>query len=190
MPYIYSGKQLRVGKAWKDNDGVMHPANWATAWSDADKAAKGVVWQDPNPQDAPFDSRFYWGREADGTLIPRNLDDVAEVDENGDPVLDEKGVQVITKGLRTQLIERTKETAGAMLAKTDWMVVRAAEGIKPVSQAILDYRQSIRDKSDAIEAAISVCGTIDDIIMLHTVPTDADGNPTGNAPINDWPEEI
>jgi len=27
-------------------------------------------------------------------------------------------------------------------------------------------------------------------MALYNAPVDADGNPTGNAPINDWPETI
>lgn len=189
MPYVYSGKTLRVGKAWVDNNQVTHPANWASAWSDADKAAKGVVWEEPSPQDAPFDSRFYWGRQADGTLIPRNLDDVAEVDENGDPVLDENGEQVITKGLRTTLKEQVNATAYGIFKETDWMYVRDAEVGEAVPQKVRWYRQGIRNNVEQIKAAIDVCGTIDDVIMLHTVPTDADGNPTGNAPINNWTDK-
>jgi hypothetical protein len=27
-------------------------------------------------------------------------------------------------------------------------------------------------------------------MALYDVPVDKDGNPTGNAPINDWPKEI
>jgi hypothetical protein len=27
-------------------------------------------------------------------------------------------------------------------------------------------------------------------MALYDVPVDGDGNPTGNAPIHDWPEEI
>ena len=190
MPYMYNGKALRTSKGWVEQDtGIQHPANWATAWTDADKAAKGVVWQDPSPQDAPFDSRFYWGRQADGTLIPRSLDDVAEVDENGDPVLDEDGVQIITKGLRTQLIEKVKTQAGGLLAPTDWMVIKASEveGYT-VPAEIITYRQAVRQASNDIENAIVACTDLDSFKALYETPVDADGNVTGNAPINDWPE--
>jgi len=185
MSYKYSGRMLREGRSWTDNDGIQHPASWGR-WTAEEKAAKGLVWvEDP----APFDNRFYWGRDANGDLIPKNLDDVAEVDENGDPVLDEDGNQVITKGLRTTLIEKVKAQAGDLLRPTDWMIIRGVElAGKPPALEVKAYRQVIRDKSDQIETQIMVCGTIEDIIMLHTTPTDQDGNPTGNAPIADWPE--
>ena len=181
MPYMYNGKALRTGKGFTDTDGVQHPANWASAWSKDEIAEKGITWVDPEPT---FDNRFYWSAG-----VPRTLEDVAEVDENGDPVLDEKGVQVITKGLKTQAIEKIKAQAGGMLAKTDWMIIREAEGIKTAKQETKAYRKAIRDASDAIEASIVACATLEDFMALHETPVDAEGNPTGNAPIADWPEE-
>ena len=41
-----------------------------------------------------------------------------------------------------------------------------------------------------IEAAITAASDLAAFIALYDVPVDADGNPTGNAPINDWPDEI
>ena len=48
------------------------------------------------------------------------------------------------------------------------------------------YNYADRDLKDAITA----CDTLAKFIALYDVPVDGDGNPTGNAPINDWPEEI
>jgi len=185
MSYKYSGRMLREGRSWTDNDGIQHPASWGR-WTDEEKAAKGVVWED---DPAPFDNRFYWGRDANGDLIPKSLDDVAEVDEDGNPILDAKGEQVITLGLRSTLIAKVKDQAGGLLQPTDWMIIRGVElAGKPPALEVKAYRQAIRDKSDQIETQIMVCGTIEDIIMLHTTPTDQDGNPTGNPPISDWPK--
>lgn len=181
MPYMYNGKALRTGKGFTDTDGTKHPATWATAWSDEDKAAKGLVWIDPAPT---FDNRFYWSAG-----VEKALEDVAEVDEDGNPVLDENGVQVITKGLKSNAIALVKTQAGGLLAPTDWMVIKASEveGYT-VPAEIITYRQAVRQASNDIEASITACGTLDAFKALYDVPVDADGNPTGNAPINDWPE--
>jgi hypothetical protein len=40
MAYLYSGRIIRAGKAWTDNDGIQHPSNWML-WDDATKTAKG-----------------------------------------------------------------------------------------------------------------------------------------------------
>ena len=183
MAYKYSGKVLRVGKAWTDNDGVLHPAQWATAWTDEEKAAKGIVWED---DPAPFDNRFYWSAG-----VEKALEDKAEVDEDGNPVLDEDGVQVITKGLKSNAIALIKTQAGGLLAPTDWMVIKASEVADyTVPADVITYRQAVRQASNDIEDAIVACTDLDSFKALYETPVDADGNPTGNAPINDWPEEV
>ena len=45
----------------------------------------------------------------------------------GDAVLDTDGNQLVTKGLKTIWIEKTKATAKSLLSPTDWYVVRNAE---------------------------------------------------------------
>ena len=181
MPYKYSGRILRVGKSFKDNDGVLHPAQWATAWTDEEKQAKGIVWED---DPAPFDSRFYWSAG-----VEKELEDVAEVDEDGNPVLDENGVQVITKGLKSNAIALVKTQAGGLLAPTDWMVIKATEvDGYTVPAEIITYRQAVRQASNDIEDAILGVTTLEDFKALYEAPVDAEGNVTGNAPINDWPE--
>ena len=181
MPYSYSGKMLREGRSFKDNDGTLHPATWATAWSDEEKAAKGLVWIDPAPT---FDNRFYWSAG-----VEKALEDVAEVDEDGNPVLDENGVQVITKGLKSNAIALVKTQAGGLLAPTDWMVIKASEveGYT-VPAEIVTYRQAVRQASNDIEDAIVACTDLDSFKALYETPVDAEGNVTGNAPIADWPE--
>jgi hypothetical protein len=180
--YKYGETVIRVGRSWTNNDGITHPRNWAN-WSDADKAAAGLVWEDDAPA---FDSRFYWSAD-----VPKNIDDVNEVDENGDLLLDEDGVQVVTKGLKTNAIELVKTQAGGLLAPTDWMVIKASEVADySVPADILTYRAAVRTASNTIEAAITACTDLASFMALYDTPVDADGNPTGNAPINDWPEAI
>ena len=49
-----------------------------------------------------------------------------EVDENGDPIM-EDGVQLVTKGVKSNLIAEVKAQQGARLAETDWAVIRNAD---------------------------------------------------------------
>jgi hypothetical protein len=177
----YSGKVIRVGRGWTDNDGITYPAQWATRWDAETKAAKGLVWVD---DPAPFDNRFYWD-----TDIPKNIEDVNEVDEEGNPVLDEDGNQVVTKGLKSNAIALVKTQAGGLLAPTDWMVIKASEvGDYSVPASVLEFRAAVRLASNQIEAAILATSTLDEFKSLYDVPVDAEGNPTGNAPINDFPK--
>ena len=179
MAWTFNGKIIREGRSFTDNDGIKHPTNWGR-WSDAEKQAAGLVWKD---DPAPYDNRFWWDADT-----PKALDDVPAVDENGDPVLDEKGQQLVTKGLKSVWISQTKATAGGLLAPSDWYVTRQAETGDAVPQAVLDYRAAVRAASGAIESAIDGAADHAAFVALFDTPVDADGNPTGNAPIADWPE--
>ena len=163
MAYKYSGRIIRAGKAWTDNNQIQHPANWML-WDDATKAAKGLVWED---DPASFDGRFYWSAD-----LPKALDDVTEEDDT------------ITKGLKSNAIATVKAQAAGMLAPTDWYVVRKSETGDAIPSAVTTFRAAVRTASGTIEAAITAAANLDAFIALYDAPED------GNAPINDWPEEV
>lgn len=182
MAYTYNGKIIRAGRAWTGTDGIQHPRNWMI-WSDSEKTARGLVWED---DPAPFDNRFYWSAD-----LPRALDDVNEVDEDGNALLDADGNQVVTLGLKSQYKAQTKTTAASLLAPTDWQVIKAAEvSAYSVPANIGQYRTDVRAASNTIETAIDNAADLDAFIALFDTPVDSDGNPTGNAPINNWPDEV
>ena len=182
MPWKYNNTIIRAGKSWRDDNSITHPATWMR-WSDEYKVTMGLVWED---DPAPFDSRFYWSAD-----LPKALDDVNEVGEDGNPMLDADGNQVVTLGLKSQYKAQTKATAASLLAPTDWQVIKATEVADySVPSAVTQYRSDVRTASNTIEAAIDAASDIDAFVALWDVPVDADGNPTGNAPINDWPDEV
>jgi len=163
MAYKYSGRIIRAGKAWTDSDGIQHPSSWMI-WDAATKAARGLVWED---DPAPFDGRFYWSAG-----VAKSLDDVTEEDGT------------ITKGLKSNAIATVKAQAAGLLAPTDWYVVRKAETNEGAPENVLQYRSDVRAASGTIEAAITAATTLEDFMALYEAPED------GNAPINDWPEEV
>ena len=164
MPWKYNNRTIRAGRAWTGIDGVQHPRNWMI-WSDAEKTARGLVWED---DPAPFDNRFYWAAD-----LPRALDDVTDEDGN------------VTLGLKSQYKAQTKTAAASLLAPTDWHVVKATEvAAYSVPANISQYRTDVRAASNTIEAAIDGAADLDAFIALFDAPED------GNAPINDWPEEV
>lgn len=178
--YKYNGKVIRPNRAWSADDGLQHPANWMKM-SDSRKTEIGLVYE-ADPVVASFDNRFYWSAG-----IERALDDVNETNEDGTPMLDISGSQVVTKGLKSNAIAQTKVTAAGLLAPTDWMVVRSAENGTDIDADTLAYRAAVRKASNDIEAAISAVTTHAGFMALHDVPM-VDGEPSGNAPINDWPD--
>jgi len=181
MAYKYSGRIIRAGKAWTDNDQIQHPSNWML-WDDATKAAKGLVWEDDA---ASFDGRFYHSAG-----VAKSLDDVNAVDDDGNAINDEDGNQIVTLGLKSNAIATVKAQAGGLLAPTDWMVVRSAENGTDIPADVLAYRAAVRLASETIETAITNAADLAAFIALYDVPVDADGNPAGNAPINNWPDAI
>ena len=77
----YNGKSISVGKAWVDDNGIQHPANWYI-WSASDKAAAGLV---EIVEDTPPDSRLYrWSMDSNGKInsTAKSLADINEVDAN------------------------------------------------------------------------------------------------------------
>ena len=181
--WTYLGRVIKQGRAWTDAEGVQHPAQW-NRWTDEEKTAAGLVWNQ-TLQPVPYDNRFYWSAD-----VPKNIEDVNEVDSEGNPILDERGNQVVTRGLKYNAIQQTKATAAGLLQSTDWYVTRQAETGTAIPSAVLDYRAAVRTASGAIETAIQGVTTHADFMALYDVPVDAEGNPTGNAPINDWPEIV
>ena len=182
MAWKLNNAVIRAGRAWTGTDGIQHPRNWMI-WSDAEKTAAGLVWEnDP----APFDSRFYWSA---GNA--KALDDVNETDDDGNALLDADGNQIVTRGLKYNAKQQAKQTAASLLANTDWQVIKAAEvSSYTVPDAITTYRAAVRTASNTIETAIDNAADIDAFIALYDAPVDDDGNVTGNAPINDWPDEV
>jgi len=179
----YNNKIIRAGKAWVDSSGVQHPYNWMV-WDDTTKADKGLVWED---DPLPFDNKFYWSAG-----VARELADTLLVDDDGNAVSDpETGEQGVTLGLKSQYKAQTKVTANGLLANTDWMVIRLQEdNSKALSTAVANYRAAVRTASGAIETSIDNASDIDAFKALFDTPVDSDGNPTGKAPINNWPDEL
>lgn len=157
MPWKHNGRIIKAGKSWTDDSGVTHPSNWLV-WDDATKAEKQVIWE-ADPVVEPYDKRFFWSAG--------NPKDLSQ--------------------LQATWTEKTKATAGALLAPTDWYVVRYSETTTAIPSTVLDYRAAVRTASNTIEAAIANAADHAAFVALFDAPVDADGTPTGNAPIHDWP---
>ena len=184
MPWKHNGRIIKEGKAWIAADNSKKPGTWAS-WTLEKKKASGLVWEDPPASEEPFDTRFYWGRQADGSLKERSLADVKEVDLDGKAILDAEGKQVVTPGLKSIWITQTKKTAQEKLSKHDWLIVRNAEKSTAIPNDITTYRDTIRTKCASIETAINNCSSLADFIKLFDTPSDG-----SNPPIYDFPDEI
>ena len=158
MAFLLDGKPLAVDVAFSHND-INYPANWLRLSTAQEKKDLGITEVD-DPK--TYDSRFYWG---DGTA--KKLTDTNEVDENGDPVLDQNGNQVVTLGVKSVLKAREKQAAGSLLAKYDWYVVRKAEKSTAIPTAITTYRDAVRTACNTRETEIDNCTDTEALVTLY-----------------------
>ena len=92
-----------------------------------------------------YDDRFYWA--------PGNPKDLVT--------------------LKGNMVGQVKSIAGSLLAATDWKITRAAEGVKACDADTLVARAAIRAASDANEALITDCTTVDQLAAVQfTWPSD------------------
>jgi len=184
MPWKLGSKIIKEGTSWIDGNGTKHPATW-TRWSDDEKKAVGLKWENPSPQDAFYDNRFYWGRKANGDLIERKLADEDAVDSDGNKLKDLDGNQSVNYGLKTIWKESTKSRAKSLLEPTDWYVTRKAEAGTAIPSNISTYRTGVRTASKTIEDKIDACDTLTKFKALFDAPS-----PDKNKPMYDFPKEV
>ena len=103
--------------------------------------------------------------------------------------------------LKTQWIDTQKRTAGSLLSKTDWMIVRKAEATTAVPSATQTYRTAVRDQCKKREDQITACSTTAELAALigdgkrqGTEKKDSDGNSFDPKQYNEivleaWPTE-
>jgi hypothetical protein len=121
-----------------------------------------------------YDQRFYWS-----PTLPKLLDDREESDEegnplyvkvlgvvDGEPAMVDSAERLVTKGLKSQWTAQVKDTAGTMLAQTDWMIVRKAERNIDVPAAVATKRAAIVAECDRLEAAIAACTDVEALIAV------------------------
>jgi len=90
----------------------------------------------PDPE--PYDDRFYWG-----VGIPKDLGE-----------------------LKTQWIGQFKDTAGKLLAATDWMIIRKVERDVAIPAEVVTKRAAIVAECTRLEAAITECADVPALIVV------------------------
>ena len=186
--YKCNGQTIRPGQQFTDADGATHPGSWYT-YSAEQKTAIGIteIVQQPHPNSVLYN----WGYNDDGTVTStaKALDDINEVDENGDPLLDDDGVQMVTKGVRSNLIAEVRSQQGSLLSQTDWALVRKVDTAVAVPANIQTWRDAIRTKATAMEDAITAAADTDAVAALFvTYTVEDDDSITKSGILYDWPE--
>jgi hypothetical protein len=170
MPYKIGNKTIPLDTPFNTEDGVQRPANWIRLATEEEKSAIGLVWE--ADADMNFDNRFYWSKD-----LPKALEDREEIDQDGNPMfvkiydpvtesMVDSTERLVTKGLKSNFIAQVKQTAGSILAQTDWMVTRKADIGTDIPASVVAYRASIRTKADELEASITAVTTVEELASL------------------------
>jgi hypothetical protein len=113
---------------------------------------------------------------------PKKLEDTNEVNKDGQPLLDQDGKQVITKGLKSNHVARIKSQAASLLQSTDWYVIRNAESGASIPANISTYRAAVRAKSNDMEALINAVSSVEQLADLYKYDKDTKTRPLGDFP--------
>lgn len=203
--YVKAGQVVQIvnARAWNDPaTGVQHPANIFSLWSKEKLASMGLYPVNPAQRtDSNFKILGATSYTFDSTnnvvnetihSVDKDLSDslyTSDDNTNGHIPSDKSVGDVRGKGLKTIWIEKTKATAKSLLEPTDWYVVRNAEdNTKAIPSEVTTHRTSVRTASNTIETAITDASDMTAFKALFVVPTDSDGNPTGKAPIHNFPD--
>jgi hypothetical protein len=149
--FLLNGNRLPEGTSFYDANGVQYGSGWLNQATEAQKLAIGITWV---ADAVRADDRFYW----DGNINnPKALADVTETVE---------GKEYTTKGLKSNFIAQVKQTAGSLLAQTDWYVVRKAERNVDIPADIVTKRAAIVTEADRLETAIAGVTTVEALIEV------------------------
>ena len=160
-------KAININNAYTAPDGTKYPN-----LRDPDiRSSLGIV-EEADPVRA--DDRFYWNGDINN---PKALEDVDAVDEDGDPLwvqvwnaeteqMEDTSERLVTRGLKYTWIAQVKDTAGKMLADTDWMVIRKAERDVAIPADVVTKRATIVAECTRLETAIDACSNVEELIAV------------------------
>jgi hypothetical protein len=115
-------------------DGTQYPANWLRLTSIEEKNAVGIT--EVEDTQVTYDDRFYWG-----------------VDNPKDLAM-----------LKTTWATQFKQQANAMLAPTDWTIVRKFERNVELPIKVAIFRSAVVTECSRLETAISNVSTVEDLV--------------------------
>ena len=149
--FLLNGKHLLEKVGFKDANGTQYASNWLNLSTEEEKLAIGITWvADP----VRADDRFYWDGDINN---PKALEDVTETVE---------GKEYTTKGLKSQFIAQIKDTAGKLLAQTDWYIIRKAERNVDIPEEIALKRTQIVTEANRLETDIKASTTVEGLIEV------------------------
>ncbi len=180
---------------------TRHSRNiFSSRWTNAEREAIGIyeiVFDNSNKRDEAyyintnqsFDFADGVATASFGSATAKLLEDRNEVDEAGEPLLDDNGNQIVTKGLKSQKKDIIKQQASGLLTPTDWYVLKATDVESySVPSAVTTFRANVRTKSNTMETAINNASDVDALATLYQyVNTGTEENPVMERPLGEFP---
>ena len=180
-------------------DGIQHPKEIFTLWTEAERNAiniytveinnskrKNTEWYVNTNVTYSFNGSKVTGSYGDATARAHADTLFTAQDES-----DGKGTEgdVKDEGLKTKLIRSIKSQAEGELNKTDWYITRKAEKDTAIPSAVSTHRDAVRSKQAEMETAITNASDTPALETLYTYTTQEDGSttrPLGELPTKDF----
>jgi hypothetical protein len=126
-------------------DGIQHPANIFTAWSKQELAEIGIY---PARVES-VDSRYYDTGSETYELV------------NGEYVISYETTEKDVELLKEDLIKKVQANTGALLAPSDWRVIRSIDSETALSSEWTTYRNEVRAHGNSLESGIEAFASVD-----------------------------
>jgi hypothetical protein len=168
-------------------NGIQYPSSIFSAWTKADLKNIGIY---PTQITSTIDNRTHVG--TGGVTYTLNTDHVAIHYAKKAHVLEDvsvttDGKSMLTKGLKTKLLEQVDSNAYKILAPSDWMTTRQMETGVTIADDWKTWRASVRTQAKAMKTAINAVTTITDVPGLYvTYATASDKTMTSVASGHLW----
>ena len=190
--------QMPKGNKGITLNGNQYPASIYTLWTEAERNAIGIytviidntnkkdeAWYINTNQTYTYDSSANTVTASYGTATARAIADVNEVDDDGDPLLDSNGDQIVTKGLKTVKKEMINNQCAGILQPSDWMVVKSTETSTTMDSGWKTWRASVRTKCNSMQTQIDNASDVDALAALFTYTEQEDESIT--RPLGEFP---
>lgn len=169
-------------------NGIQYPSSiFNGSWTKAELKNIGIY---PTQITSTIDNRTHAG--TGGVTYTVNTDHVAIHYAKKAHVLEDvsvttDGKSMLTKGLKTKLLEQVDSNAYKVLAPSDWMTTRQMETGVTIADDWKTWRASVRTQAKAMKTAINAVTTITDVPGLYvTYATASDGTMTSVASGHLW----
>tara|TARA_R110002051_G_scaffold292255_1_gene356930 strand:- start:2014 stop:2622 length:609 start_codon:yes stop_codon:yes gene_type:complete len=134
---------------------TQYPKNIFTLWSKAELKVIGIMPY----REVPVDTNYHYS----GTVSYEITED--EVVGSYASQSDKEYAK-----LKLSMLDKTKSIASSLLARDDWMAVRASEGGTAIPDAVKAYRVAVRKESNDKETAIKALGDLDAVKLYEATP--------------------